>query len=253
MWAVRLYAMCMGLVEVDVAKFMPDEPERGERYLGPAMAFLYQTEDGANVLVDTGLAPDHIDDPEARMPRPDIVVTMRPEHSIVEQLRLVGVEASDVDAVVNTHLDFDHCGGNAFFPRARFFVQREQYDYAKATPERCPPPDWDLEDLHYELLDGDRELYPGVRVVVTPGHAPGHQSVVVSLPRTGTVILAADAAHTHVMFEEERVAGALDPAAALASIRKLKRIRDADNATVLVCHDVEAWQSTYRRAPDYYD
>jgi glyoxylase-like metal-dependent hydrolase (beta-lactamase superfamily II) len=77
--------------------------------------------------------------------------------------------------------------------------------------------------------------------------------VVVSLPRTGTVILAADAAHTHVMFEEERVAGALDPAAALASIRRLKEIRDAENATVLVCHDVDAWRSAYRMAPDWYD
>jgi N-acyl homoserine lactone hydrolase len=253
MSAVRLYALCVGLVEVDVAKFMPDEPERGERYLGPAMAFLIQTGDGANVLVDTGLAPAHLDDPEARMPQPDIVVKMRPEHSIVEQLRLAGVDAGDVHAVVNTHLDFDHCGGNVFFPQARFFVQREQYDYARANPGRCPPQDWDLEGLQYELLDGDRELWPGVLVVVTPGHAPGHQSLVVSLPRTGTLILAADAAHTHVMFEEERVAGAPDPAAALASIRRLKEIRDSENATVLVCHDVDAWQSAYRMAPDCYD
>jgi N-acyl homoserine lactone hydrolase len=250
---MRVYVMCIGLVEVDVRKFMPDEPERGDRYLGPAMAFLIRTADGENVLVDTGLAPEHLDDPEARFPRPDLVVTMRPEDHILRQLERIGLRQGDIQYVVNTHLDFDHCGGNRFFPQARFFVQREQYEYAQENAERCPPEDWDLDELGYELLDGDRELFPGVRVVTTPGHAPGHQSVVVRLPRTGTVIVAADAAFTHVMFEEERTAGAADPEAALASIRKLKEIRDAERATVLVCHDADAWRSSYRMAPDYYD
>jgi len=251
---VRLYVVPLGVVEVDVAKFMPWEPERGERYSGPVAGFLVQTDHGRNVLVDTGLSPDHIDDPEARIAGPDVKVTMRPEDDIRHQLALLGLAPADIDTVVVTHFDFDHCGGNRFFPQASFVVQREQYAYAQTHHERCFPQDWDLPELDYRLVDGDLELMPGIELVATPGHAPGHQSVVVrGLEHTGTVILTSDAAHTHVEFEQERVDGTPDPVTILASIQKLKAIRDAENATILLCHDADAWSTTYRLLPDYYD
>ena len=250
----RLYVIPLGTVEVDVAKFMAWEPERGERYSGPVAAFLIQTDDGTNVLVDTGLSPDHIEDPECRIPRPDVVVTMTPEDDIRHQLSLIGVKPDDVDIVVITHFDFDHAGGNRFFPDAEFVVQREQYEYAKATPERCFAQDWDLPELDYRLIEGDQELLPGIELVTTPGHAPGHQSLIVrGLPNTGTVILSSDAAHTHLEFEEERADPNGDAETILASIRKLKRIRDAENATVLLNHDADHWSTDYRLLPAYYD
>jgi N-acyl homoserine lactone hydrolase len=179
---------------------------------------------------------------------------MRPEDDIRHQLGLIGVEPEDVDIVVITHFDFDHAGGNRFFPDAHFVVQREQYEYAKATPGRCFAQDWDLPELDYRLLDGDHELLPGVELVVTPGHAPGHQSVIVrGLKNTGTVILTSDAAHTHVEFEEERVDGTPDPETILASIRRLKRIRDAEDATLLLNHDADHWSTEYKLLPDFYD
>ena len=251
---MRLYAIPLGTVDVDVAKFMPWEPERGERYAGPVAAFLIQRDDGTNVLVDTGLAPEHVDDPEARLRQPDVVVSMTPEDDIRHQLRRIGLVPDDVSTVVVTHFDFDHAGGNRFFPAAEFVVQREQYAYAKATPARCFPQDWDLPELRYRLVEGDHELLPGIELVVTPGHAPGHQSVVVrGLANTGTVILTSDAAHTHLEFEQERVEGTPDPETILASIRKLKRIRDAEQATVLLNHDADHWSTSYRLLPDYYD
>jgi N-acyl homoserine lactone hydrolase len=244
----------LGIVEVDVAKFMPWEPERGERYSGPVAGFLIQTDDGKNVLVDTGLSPDHIEDPECRIPKPDVVVEMTPEDDIRYQLGLIGVSPEDIDIVVMTHFDFDHAGGNRFFPGAEFVVQREQYEYAKATPERCFAQDWDLPELNYRLIEGDQELLPGIELVVTPGHAPGHQSLVLrGLENTGTVILTSDAAHTHIEFEEERVDGTPDPETILASIQKLKRIRDAENATLLLNHDADHWSTDYKLLPQYYD
>src|SRR5439155_500087 len=141
---------------------MPWEPERGERYSGPVAAFLIQLDDGTNVLVDTGLSRDHIEDPEARIPQPDVVVRMTPEDDIRHQLSLIGIAPDDVDYVVVTHFDFDHCGGNRFFPDATFVVQREQYEYAKATPGRCFPQDWDLPELHYRLVEGDLQAPAGV-------------------------------------------------------------------------------------------
>ncbi len=253
----RLYVIPLGTVEVDVAKFMAWEPERGERYAGPVAAFLIQTDDGKNVLVDTGLSPDHIDDPECRIPKPDVVVEMTPEDDIRHQLSLIGIKPEDIDIVVITHFDFDHAGGNRFFPDAQFVVQREQYEYAKATPERCFAQDWDLPELDYRLIDGDQELLPGIELVTTPGHAPGHQSLIVrALPSTGTVILSSDAAHSHVEFEEERRDPNQDEETIetiLASIRKLKRIRDAENATLLLNHDADHWSTDYKLLPEYYD
>ena len=67
-----------------------------------------------------------------------------------------------------THFDFDHAGGNRFFPNAEFVVQREQYEYAKATPQRCFAQDWDLPELSYRLIDGDQELLPGIELVDDP-------------------------------------------------------------------------------------
>ncbi len=253
----RLYVIPLGIVEVDVSKFMAWEPERGERYAGPVAAFLIQTDDGKNVLVDTGLSPDHIEDPECRIPQPDVVVAMTPEDDIRHQLGLIGVKPEDVDIVVITHFDFDHAGGNRFFPGAEFVVQREQYEYAKATPQRCFGQDWNVPELHYRLLEGDHELLPGITLVTTPGHAPGHQSVIVrGLPKTGTVILSSDAAHSHIEFEEERRDPTQDSETAdtmIASIRKLKRVRDAEGATLLLNHDADHWSTDYRLLPEYYD
>lgn len=251
---MKLYVLPLGTVEVDVEKYMSWEPDRGERYAGPAAGFLIQTDGGENVLVDTGLSPEHIENPEARVEGPDMIVTMCPEDDIRRRLEEIGLTPADVGRVVQTHFDFDHCGGNRFFPHAVFTVQREHYEHAKAHPERFPPQDWDLPELHYELVDGDLELLPGIELVTTPGHAVGHQSVILrGLRNTGTVILSADATHTHREFEEELVGDSPAAPELLASIRKLKRIRDAENATLITCHDVDAWNETYRLSPRYYD
>jgi glyoxylase-like metal-dependent hydrolase (beta-lactamase superfamily II) len=68
----------------------------------------------------------------------------------------------------------------------------------------------------------------------------------------GTVILTADAAHTHVEFEEELVAGTPEDDDLVDSIRKLKAIRDREDAIVITCHDVDAWATAYRISPECY-
>jgi N-acyl homoserine lactone hydrolase len=91
-----------------------------------------------------------------------------------------------VAAVINTHLHFDHCGGNRRFAGTPTYVQRAEYEAARA-------PDY-LEEwvrfpgASYELLDGDSELFPGVRVLSTPGHSAGHQAVVVDADDGLTVV-----------------------------------------------------------------
>jgi glyoxylase-like metal-dependent hydrolase (beta-lactamase superfamily II) len=112
-----------------------------------------------------------------------------------EAIRAVGHSAGDVQVVINTHLHFDHAGGNTVldvegrvrlaFPRARHYVQRGEWDYAHHTNERTQasylPRNFDpvMEAGRLELLEGAGEVVPGISVFLTPGHCPWHQSVLV--------------------------------------------------------------------------
>jgi len=112
-----------------------------------------------------------------------------------EAIRLAGFSADEVTVVVNTHLHFDHAGGNTYrdaegeirlsFPRARYYVQRGEWEWAHHTNERTQasylPYNYDpvasAGRLH--LMEGGGEVVPGIVVVPTPGHCPFHTSVLV--------------------------------------------------------------------------
>jgi len=108
-------------------------------------------------------------------------------------LRDLRVQPADVDFVINTHLHFDHGGGNTrrtadgkiipTFPNARYFVQAREVEWATHTNERTAasyfPHNWaPVRDAgQLELVEGERELFAGISVMPTPGHCPGHQSI----------------------------------------------------------------------------
>jgi glyoxylase-like metal-dependent hydrolase (beta-lactamase superfamily II) len=107
----------------------------------------------------------------------------------------LGFSPEDVTRVIDTHLHFDHAGGNTFrdpqgqvriaFPRARYYVQSREWEYAHATNERTRasylPHNFDpvQEQGLFDLLSGVAEVVPGISVVPTPGHTPFHQSVLI--------------------------------------------------------------------------
>ncbi len=124
---------------------------------------------GGAALVDTGIGgpPEVIRDWE--------VVNV----ATADALGGLGLVPGDIDLVINTHLHFDHCGQNAVFKHAAFYVQRVELDRCRRQSPVIY--DWfDFQNATFELLDGDAEIRPGLSVIATPGHTSGHQSVLVA-------------------------------------------------------------------------
>jgi N-acyl homoserine lactone hydrolase len=135
----------------------------------------------AIVLVDTGLA-EHLP--------PEDVATMRFTRTpIVDALAAEGLSPGDIDLVINCHLHADHAGGNVNFRGTRIVVQPAELEAASSDPDYTVPGDVDLADGRWDVLEGEHEPLDGVRVIPTPGHSPGHQSVVVKTD-AGRLLLA---------------------------------------------------------------
>lgn len=224
----------------------------------PICAYLLETTRGW-VLFDTGLDPARLKDPAQRerfLTAPgSIAPIVRPEHELLPQLARLGVAPADVAAVILSHVHYDHTGHLKHFDRAALYIQR--LEYAHAMGDHGNPAVFDddlrLPDRDWRLVDGDWELMPGVRGVLTAGHMPGHQSLVVDLPRGGTKILVADAGDLHENFAREVAPGECpDPAQGIAAIRKLKAIQRATGGDLVLFHDPNDVHPR-PRAPDFYD
>ena len=168
---------------------------------------------GLNILIDTGMHPVHIEKPDATYadtPYEKLILPMMDERdTVLYQLKQLGLEPGDIDFVINTHLHFDHCGGNTFFPKATFIVQREHYQFALQNPETFPPKYFLIPGLNYNQIDGEMTLLPGLDLIVCPGHVPGMMCVVLRLEKMGTIVIASDAVSLKESLVEERWDGFL--------------------------------------------
>jgi N-acyl homoserine lactone hydrolase len=164
---------------------------------GPIPAALIRLDDGTNILVDTGAALE----PSPDLP-PGAGLDVEASEHIVTQLSGLGLTPGDISLVICTHLHPDHAGSNDAFLDADFVVQQAEYEAALAGAHPTfdwGRPHWDAPGLKYSTVEGDTAVAPGVELIDSRGHSPGHRSVLVRLPNTGPVLIAGDAlpfAHT---------------------------------------------------------
>jgi N-acyl homoserine lactone hydrolase len=224
----------------------------GHRSQIPVNAYLIRLDDDRLALVDTGMSRLHVADPELTWRGTDtaaaLLPVMRKEDSLLFRLAELEVAPQDIDLVINTHLHFDHAGNNDLLGSATFFVQREQYEHAKGNPS-FPNQYWNLPSLSYELLDGPARLVDGLEVLPTPGHCTGHQSVVLGLPETGTVILCGDAVYCQDNFDHDVWSSQAEPEAARESAMMLRDLAEEHDALMIYGHDAEQFREL-RKAPD---
>jgi len=216
----------------------------------PAVSYLIQTDDGTNILIDTGFPKNF------EMPSMDLRLENR--EYILEQLAALGLTPRDIHYLACTHFDQDHAGGHDAFPDAELIVQRQHDEVARSRThprfERMRA-HWDHPSLRYRLIDGDTTLLPGIELIETSGHVPGHQSVLVRLPQTGPVLLAIDAVTQAAQFDPDRQdlgPNDMDAVGVRESTRKLVALARREGAALVVFgHDAAQWP-TLKKAPDYY-
>lgn len=211
----------------------------------PIVCYLVQTVDGRNILIDSGL-PAIIPEEEAEFEN---------GVDVIEQLANLGLKPDDIDTVISTHYDGDHAGRHAAFTQAQYVVQRVHHLDAASNPRYASiQAEWDQPLERILLVDGDTELLPGLALIETSGHVPGHQSVLVQLPQTGAVLLTIDA----VPFADGFTRGAPDDdsnpdaAAIHASTVKLIELVEREHiGLVIFGHDQAQWD-TLKKAPAFY-
>jgi N-acyl homoserine lactone hydrolase len=189
------------------------------------------THPGGAVLVDTGVGgpQDALDDWR--------VVNV----SVADALAGLDMSPADIDLVINTHLHFDHCGQNAVFRHAPFYVQRAELD--RMRREAGELYDWfGFMDARFELLDGDTEVLPGLEVIATPGHTVGHQCVIVRGDGGDRAfdLLIGDAAYTPRIYADPTGKLPDGQAANVEAWRdSVRRIRSLTPERVHFCHHTD--------------
>ncbi len=217
--------------------------------------YLIRTDAGEAVLVDTGFPEKYAYDiaastAEDRLDSFGEVLACTPENLPAAQLARCGLTPADIDLLVITHTHIDHVGGIAGFPQAPIVIAAAE----RALPRPLywgdvQPMDWPARE--YVTVAEDRDLGPGLRLMLTPGHAPGQMSLLVDLPNTGPVLLTGDAISRPAEMEEG-FAGTRDAATARDSAARLMRCAQETGAFVIYGHWPEQWPGL-RKAPDLYD
>lgn len=212
----------------------------------PVTCYLVQTEDGRNILIDSGL-PEII---------PEDTSEFENGQDVIEQLASIGLTPDDIDTVISTHYDGDHAGRHAAFTKAQYVVQWAHHLDAPTNPRYASIRDqWDQPIERIRLVDGDMELLPGLDLIETSGHVPGHQSVLVRLPQTGAVLLAVDAVPFGESFTRDAQDDTSDPDAAAiraSTIKLLDLVEREHIELVIFGHDQEQWQGL-KKLPEYYE
>jgi glyoxylase-like metal-dependent hydrolase (beta-lactamase superfamily II) len=242
--SVRLFAMTCGWLTGPLGIFLSGEHGRLK---APIPSFLIRHPRG-DVVFDSGLHVDAQHDPAGRLGPASAVFTVhfRPGEELAARLAALDVDPGGIQLLVNSHLHFDHTGGNAQLPNATVVVQRREWEAGRdadlVAANHFDRRDYDLGHT-LRLVDGEHDLFGDGSVVCVPtyGHTPGHQALRVRLTG-GDVLLTADSCYLRRTLEDLHLPATVhDRDAMLESLHRIRALRDA-GARVVFGHDPEFWE-----------
>ncbi|WP_027522916.1 N-acyl homoserine lactonase family protein [Bradyrhizobium sp. Ec3.3] len=201
-------------------------------------------------LWDTGVPDAVASMPNGLVPSdPKATVWRRPK-TLLAQLEQLGLKPSDIKWMAVSHTHPDHTGNVEMFPQAVLHVQKTEYEWPGPNNEPRFKPSHPV-----VLLDGDKDLFGdgSLTILATPGHTPGHQSLLVKLPKTGAVVLSGDAVHFKSNWDN-RVVPSMNVSKdqTVASMRKIADVLAKEKAQLWINHD-KAQRDSLKMAPESYD
>ena len=228
--AIEVHALPLGEFT-----FGPEDPWPGEA--GLVVGYAVRHPDGV-FLFDTGFVLAEPGDPDLDDFYAAYAVRPRP---VVDALHQAGIDRKEVTAIANCHLHLDHCGQNELFPSVPIFVQPAEWTVAH-QPDYTVDRVTAFEGARYEQVVGDHEPVPGIRVFASPGHSPGHQSLVLDT-HEGPLLLVGQAVYSHGEWAgiDDARDGSINAPDATAYARSVNRLRALNPKRVLFGHDRRGW------------
>jgi N-acyl homoserine lactone hydrolase len=214
------------------------------------------------LLWDTGVPESTLNDPKGWSTLPKLIV-YHLDRSLTDQFNEIGLKPGDIGRVAISHTHGDHIGNMALFPDAAILMQRAEYSWIHS-------PDGTNDNVNQlmalarrllgtpkklQLLDGDTDVFGdgSVTLVSTPGHTPGHESLLVHLQNSGFIILSGDVVHLEENFEKNIVPSLnTSKAESIASMQRVRQLMAEYKATMFINHD-KAQTDKLRLIPSFYD
>jgi N-acyl homoserine lactone hydrolase len=202
-----------------------------------------------DLIWDTGI-PDSVASSSAGYGGMNGAPVWKRAKTLAAGLTEIGVQPSAIQFIAVSHTHPDHIGNVELFPQALLLVQQAEYDWpgplgvARFKPEHP-----------VKKLSGDYDVFGDGSVVIisTPGHTPGHQSLLVKLPKAGALILSGDAVHFKDNWDNRRVPGPnFNKEQTIASMQRMADLMAQDNAQLWINHDKQQ-SATLHYAPQFYD
>ena len=202
------------------------------------------------LLWDTGIPDSIAAMPKGLAPSDPRAIHWHVTKTLASQLEMLGVKPTDIKYVAISHSHPDHVGNVEMFPQAMLLVQKAEYDWPNPLGVGRFKPEHPV-----TKLEGDRDVFGdgSVTILSTPGHTPGHQSLLVKLPKTGAIVLSGDAVHFQSNWDNRRVPSInTDKDKTAASMQRIADVMAKEHAKLWINHDA-AQRKTLKLAPAFYD
>jgi N-acyl homoserine lactone hydrolase len=214
------------------------------------------------LLWDTGVPEASLNDPQGWSTLPKLIV-YRLDKSLTSQLAAIGVKPGDIGRVAISHTHGDHIGNVGLFPNSTIMMQRAEYSWIHS-------PDGPNDNVNQlmalarkllgtpkklQLIDGDTDVFGdgSLTLVSTPGHTPGHQSLLVHLRNSGFILLSGDVVHLEENFEKNIVPSLnTNKPESIASMERARQLIDVYKATFFINHD-KSQTDKLKLLPAFYD